>query len=229
MAGWSGTFASNANTPGRARHTNWRRHRVPAAKLRPTARRLLVECAVADDLDLRRQLKREIAEALAENGNGYVRQDWLPEADFIVSRVERSAFFAEAVAAAEFTTRDGNSMIEARRPLNLSGVEERYADYDKAIGPGGEKAWNAHQCATDVPWLIAQIRELEAAVAAAEVRVAGEAFSDAEACCVVLASEYMEIGDDGEVVTTPQARAALEAAKRVKRLAARSVPGTEKP
>ncbi len=50
-----------------------------------------------------------------------------------------------------------------------------------------------------------------------------DACSDAEACCVVLASQYMRIGADGNVATTSEARAVLEAAKRVKRLAVRSV------
>lgn len=49
--------------------------------------------------------------------------------------------------------------------LNLDAIEARVAAHAKAIGPGGDKAWNAGLLAADAPKLVAEVRRLRAALA----------------------------------------------------------------
>ncbi|WP_431976139.1 hypothetical protein [Micromonospora haikouensis] len=51
--------------------------------------------------------------------------------------------------------------------VNLDAIESELARYDRAIGPGGEKAWSAGLLAQCVRPLVDEVRQLRAALAAA--------------------------------------------------------------
>ncbi|MEV4846110.1 hypothetical protein AB0K20_23195 [Micromonospora matsumotoense] len=56
-------------------------------------------------------------------------------------------------------------------PADLAAIEAELARYDKAIGPGGEKAWSAGQLARHIQPLIAEVRRLQAELVAATPQV----------------------------------------------------------
>ncbi|KXK63390.1 hypothetical protein AWW66_03490 [Micromonospora rosaria] len=55
--------------------------------------------------------------------------------------------------------------------VNLDAIEAELARYDKAIGPGGEKAWSAGHLVQHVRPLLAEVRRLQAELAAATPQI----------------------------------------------------------